>query len=177
MKEEMEQVYIKHRDRVQRFIFLMVRHHETAEDLTQETFYRAWRQYSSYTETAPVAAWLIKIARNVTYDFFRRKKTIQWSSWDGEYEPDPMSQVHSAEEEVEKKEEMAALYAAISRLKPDYQDVLLLRKVNEQSIKDTAYVLGWSEAKVKMKMARAMEQLKREWKKAESPDDAGGNDR
>lgn len=160
MEDQLEQLYRDHSDRVYRYIFLLVRHKETAEDLTQETFYKAYKNLNSFNHQSSVSTWLLKIARNDTYDHFRRKKIIQFFSF--ENDDDFASDKSTPEDIAEQKEQASQLHNALDLLKRDYREVLLLRKVNECSIKETAYILGWTEAKVKTKMARALEALKKE---------------
>ena len=78
----MEQLYRDHSDRVYGYIYLLVRHKESAEDLTQETFYKAFKGYASFDKQASPATWILKIARNVTYDYFRRKRVVQFFSFE-----------------------------------------------------------------------------------------------
>lgn len=160
MEDQLEQLYRDHSDRVYRYIFLLIRHKENAEDLTQETFYKAFKNLNSFNHQSSVSTWLLKIARNVTYDHFRRKKIIQFFSF--ENGDDFASDKATPEDIAEQKEQSSRLHNALNALKRDYREVLLLRKVNECSIKETAYILGWTEAKVKTKMARALEALKKE---------------
>lgn len=158
---EMEQLYKEHSDRVYSYIYFLVRHKECAEDLTQETFYKAYKGLDSFQKQASTATWLLKIARNVTYDYFRRKRIIQFFSFEKEH--DLETNTLSLESQFEQKEQLVRMYDSLSKLKKDYQEVLLLRKVQECSIQETAYILGWTEAKVKMKMTRAFEALKKEF--------------
>lgn len=161
MVRDVEQLYLDYSDRVYRFIYLLVRHKETAEDLTQETFYKALKGFSQFNNQSTVLTWLLKIAQNVTYDHFRRKRIIQFFKWGNENDVDTKSP--TPESSAEKSEDLTQLYEALSRLKEDYRDVLILRKVNECSIKETAYILGWTEAKVKSKMTRGFEALRQEF--------------
>jgi len=161
MGDEIERLYLDNSDAVYRFIYLLVRHKETAEDLTQETFYKAFKSLNTFNNEASVLTWLLKIARNITYDHFRRKRILQFFKWGNENDIDNKSL--SPESTAEKKEDLSRMYAALNELKQDYQDVLILRKVQECSIKETAYILGWTEAKVKTKMARGFEALKKEF--------------
>lgn len=158
---EMEQLYKEHSDRVYSYIYLLVRHKECAEDLTQETFYKAYKGLDSFNKQASTATWLLKIARNITYDYFRRKRVIQFFTFEKEH--DLETKTLSPESRFEQKEQLTKMYDSLSKLKKDYQEVLLLRKVQECSIKETAYILGWTEAKVKMKMTRALVALKKEF--------------
>lgn len=161
MVDDFEEVYLEYSDKIYGFIFLLVRHKETAEDLTQETFYKAIKRLDHFKNQASLLTWLLKIARNVTYDHFRRKRIIRFISLRNENEI--VSKSPSPESTAVNKEEIAQLYSALSRLKNDYRDVLILRKVNECTIKETAYILGWTEAKVKAKMTRGFVALRKEF--------------
>lgn len=158
---EIEQLYKEYSDKVYSFIYFLVRHKECAEDLTQETFYKAYKGLGTFNQEASTSTWLLKIARNVTYDYFRRKRVVQFFSFEKEH--DIENKELSPECSYEKKEQLARMYNSLNTLKKDYQEVLLLRKIQECSIQETAYILGWTEAKVKMKMTRALEALKKEF--------------
>lgn len=160
-KMEIEQLYKEHSDRIYSYVFFLVRQKECAEDLTQETFYKAYKNLNSFNQQASAITWLLKIARNVTYDYFRRKKLIQFFSFDKEHDIE-INEL-SLEFQYEQKEQLARMYESLYKLKIDYQEVLLLRKIHEYSIQETAYILGWTEAKVKMKMSRALVALKKEF--------------
>ncbi|WP_342559826.1 RNA polymerase sigma factor [Psychrobacillus sp. FSL W7-1457] len=158
---EMEQLYRDHSDRVYGYIYLLVRHKESAEDLTQETFYKAFKGYASFDKQASPATWILKIARNVTYDYFRRKRVVQFFSFEKNH--DIETKGLSPEGHIERKEKLTRMYDSLRLLKKDYQEVIILRKIQECSIQETAFILGWTEAKVKMKMMRALEALKKEF--------------
>ena len=157
----MEQLYRDHSDRVYGYIYLLVRHKESAEDLTQETFYKAFKGYASFDKQASPATWILKIARNVTYDYFRRKRVVQFFSFEKNH--DIETKGLSPEGYIEQQEKLKRMYDSLRLLKKDYQEVIILRKIQECSIQETAFILGWTEAKVKMKMMRALEALKKEF--------------
>lgn len=160
METDLERQYRLYSDAVYRYILLLVRQKETAEDLTQDTFYKAFRSVDSYRGEAAELTWLIRIARNVTYDHFRRKRIIAFFPFDDN--KNERKSEKTPELVTLRKEEAEELYTAIGELKRDYQDVLILRKIQEYPIKDTAFILNWTEAKVKTKLSRALEALKRE---------------
>jgi RNA polymerase sigma-70 factor (ECF subfamily) len=158
--QRLEQVYLEHSNHIYRYIFLQVRQKELAEDLTQETFYKAFKNLHTFNKQASMSTWLLRIARNATYDYFRRKRIIQFFSFEKDDVVD--SEISTPEEELLKKDGASRLYIALGTLKKEYRDVLILRKINENSIKETAYILGWTETKVKSTMARAFAALKKE---------------
>jgi len=163
VEQSLEQLYVEYSDRIYRYIFLQVRQKELAKDLTQETFFRALKNIHTFNNQASLATWLMKIARNATYDHFRRKRIIRFFSLDSEVSEDTSSL--SPEDELLKKDLTARLYNALASLKTSYRDVLILRKINESTIKETAYILGWTEAKVKL--AQAFAALKKEMDRLE----------
>lgn len=172
--EEVEQIYMEHSDRVYRYIYLLVRNKENAEDLTQETFYRAYKNLHTFNKQASTSTWLLRIARNVTYDYFRRRRIIQFFTWGQDNDIDWGTP--SPESSTIKKESISQLYAALDRLKKDYRDVLILRKVDECTIKEAAFILDWTEAKVKTKTARALDALKLELAEKDG-EDYGSNEK
>lgn len=164
-REDFENLYRKESDRVYRYIFMLVRHSETAEDLTHDTFYRAFRNLHTFKNESSPATWLMRIARNITYDYFRRKRIIRFFSFEKEEVSD--ERLTSPELLIVEEEEVMQLFNSIRKLKKEYQDVLILRKIDESSIKETAYILGWTEAKVKGMTKRALDMLKKEMIKEE----------
>lgn len=158
-RQEFEELYRKESDRVYRYIFMLVRHSETAEDLTHDTFYRAFRSLHTFRSESGYATWLMQIARNVTYDYFRRKRIIRFFSFGKKEVLD--EKLTSPELLIIEKEEVRQLFNSIRKLKKEYQDVLILRKIDESSIKETAYILGWTEEKVKGMTKRAFDMLKK----------------
>lgn len=159
---DIEDIYEQHADNVYHYILFLVRNKEIAEDLTQETFIRVFQNYGKFNHMAKLNTWILQIAKNITYDYFRAQK---WRSFT-QYFPWQQSEVSpSSEEQVLKKIELELLYTSLQTLKIDYQQVIILRKINGSSINETAIILGWSENKVKTKLARALKKLNVEMEK------------
>lgn len=64
-----------------------------------------------------------------------------------------------------KEEAVQELYYAINKLKLNYREIIILRKIQFLSIEETSIVLGWSESKVKSTLQRAIEALRKELEK------------
>lgn len=154
-----EALYMEYSDRIFRFILLMVGSEEVAEDLTHDTFVRVESALKNYRGNASHYTWLVSIARNVTYDYWRRKKKIRFYSMtkNNGFEAKEMP-----EELLVKEETVRELYIAINKLKLTYREVIILRKIQSLSIDETAEALGWSKSKVKSTLLRALEALKTE---------------
>ncbi|MEK4229069.1 RNA polymerase sigma factor [Solibacillus sp. FSL H8-0538] len=158
MAFQFERNFILHNKAIFHYIYFLVGNKETAEDLTQETFLKAIQGGKSFRGDAEMKTWLTKIARNTVYDHFRRRKVIRFIPFlksheeiDHTYEPESWL-LHKAED--------YRLYAALGQLKFEFRDAIVLRKIEGYSIKETAKILEYSEAKVKNCTERGMKALR-----------------
>ncbi len=152
-------IYHLYSDNVFKYIFYMVNNLHTAEDLTQETFIKVFRHLDTFQFHSSIQTWVYQIARNTTLDYLKRKKLVSF------FEPDKIVQLikgteRSVIDTVTQTEEKEQLYLYLLTLKKEYREVLILRKINELSVKETAVILRWSEDKVKSMSARGLKKLK-----------------
>ncbi|NRG47016.1 RNA polymerase sigma factor [Bacillus sp. CRN 9] len=160
--EEFSQVYDEYSDRIFSYIFLLVNNRATAEDLTQESFIKAYQSFNQFNEESQLYTWLVKIARNTAIDYIRKKSKYRFLPFDLK---NLYSEQQSPDEILLKGEKITILYEAINRLKMDYREVIVLRKIKEFSIKESAEILNWKEDKVRITTLRAIKALKKELKK------------
>jgi len=160
------QIYNDQIDKIYRFIFLKVNSEEIAQDLTSETFLRGWEMFRgpddlSNPNIKNPQALLYQIARNLVIDHYREKGRVQVVSIDKVLIPDPQdnpeqtSLIGSDLDEVKK---------AISSLKEEYQDVIILRHLDNRSFLEISELLGKSEEAVRTMLSRALKCLKKEMK-------------
>lgn len=161
-KIEITEWYQQHGDSIFRYVLLMVRDHQQAEDLTQETFIKAFRSYESFERKANPKTWLFRIAHNVTIDFIRKQKPLELLK---ELVLLGKSANTAPEGTVEIKENSTELYDALGQLKAPYREVIVLRKIREFSIQETGEILNWSESKVKNTLSRALSALEKQLNK------------
>nr|WP_301107664.1 RNA polymerase sigma factor [Sporosarcina sp.] len=160
MEEEVLSIWFdEYGESILSYILLMVRDYQQAEDLTQETFLKAYKNHHSFENRSSVKTWLFSIAYNVTQDHFRKKHPLQYylglTMSEKDYRPLP-EQIAAMHDQTEQ------LYRTIQQLKPSYRHVIILRKLKEFSTAETADILRWSESKVKMTLKRALTELKAE---------------
>ncbi|MGE7931487.1 RNA polymerase sigma factor [Viridibacillus arvi] len=157
-EKSFQQVYQTHNDAIYQYIFYLIQHREVAEDLTQETFYRAYKQFDTFREEADVKTWIKRIARNLVYDHFRRKQIVKFIPFvhlDDRVEKDTPSDI------LERGEAVANLYETLKELKLPYKETLVLRKIDGLSVKEAADFLGCSEKQVTNNTARALKALQK----------------
>lgn len=131
------------------------------EDLLQETFIKAIRGYNSFKGQAKPKTWLYQIARRVAIDRARKQKRVKWRE-QLPIDEDQISITQTPEEIYQLEETKLEIYKAMSKLKYNYRDLLLLRCMKEFSVQETADVLEWNSNKVRVTYHRAMKALKKE---------------
>ncbi|WP_235864046.1 RNA polymerase sigma factor [Sutcliffiella halmapala] len=149
--------YQQYSNQIFRYILVMVGERQQARDLMQETFINAFKYIKDFRGEASPKTWLYRIARNVTIDYQRKKNPIY-------YLVDSFSPIKShqstPEEFLELGEDIQQLYIALSKLKKDYREVIILRKIKEFSIKETSIILDWKESRVKTMLHRGLLELR-----------------
>ncbi|MEK4229916.1 RNA polymerase sigma factor [Solibacillus sp. FSL H8-0538] len=145
--------YDEHYDSVFKYILYLTGNIDLTHDLLQETFYRFFKQDFVKKERAL----LIKTARNLVYDHFRKKRILSFISLkeDKRVDEQPLP-----DEIVERGEEVAVLYRALQQIKLSYRESVVLRYIEELSVKEVAIALGCSEAQVKNNTARGLKALR-----------------
>ena len=140
--------------------YTMYRRAHLAEDLTEEVFLKALEKIGSYRFTgAPFSAWLYRIAHNHVIDHIRaqRKEPVLSLDSDESYQ----TPYASDDEAVALRLDSQGLKEALRELTAEQRAVILLRFVQDQSIADTARVMGKGEDAVKKLQSRALRSLKR----------------
>ncbi len=130
---------------------------QIAEDLTEETFLKAWQSLSKYKKTKhPFSAWVFRIAHNLVCDYYRKNRIISEideSVPDEKVEASPKLQLNLKLNEVK-------LRKAIKKLPDNYQQVIVLKYINEEQNTVIAKVIGKTEGAVRTLQFRALEKLR-----------------
>jgi RNA polymerase sigma-70 factor (ECF subfamily) len=158
-KEKLKEWYHNYSDDIYRYILMMTGDQERAKDLTHDTFLKAYHSLASFQGKTSDKNWLYRIARNVTIDDMRKRKPLRYlfDSFVTLASQDPLPE--NVAQLGEREEE---LYRALQAIKRSYRDVIILRKIKELSISETAEVLNWNENKVKVTLFRGLEALKKQ---------------
>lgn len=146
---------------IYRFILLKVGQREEAEDLTHHVFLKAWTSMgTSYSEQGfPFSSWLYRIARNSVIDHYRRIKPT--SSIEEEENREELINRPAVESLIDKKEASKQIMSALKELKETEQDVVIMRFIEDLSVKETAEAVNKSEGAVKVIQHRALEKIRK----------------
>ncbi|MCD6283995.1 RNA polymerase sigma factor [bacterium] len=163
--------YNKYAPRIFRFIYLKTNSIEETQDLTSETFLKFWNNLigaAPLTQTEGNCpqienpkAFLYQIARNLVIDFYRRKDKKPISIDDernnlgdiSENNNDLIikSEINSEIEEIKK---------ALLSIKQEYRDIIILRYLEEFSIKQISKILNKSEGAIRVALHRGLRELR-----------------
>lgn len=157
--------------RIYRFVFFKVNRKEEAEDLVSEVFLKTW-QYLTENKEKEIKSFsglIYQIARNSLVDWYRAKASRPEFSLDAA--PDV--------EEIPSEDKMVAnfmvaegakvLLKQVRQLKQEYQEVILLRYIEELSIKEIAHIVKKSPINVRVTLHRATTILKKAMQNYEAP--------
>ena len=132
-----------------------------AEDITIETFARAFDKINTFDSKYSFLTWLITISKNIQIDKFRSKKNEHRSL--GEIEKEKIKKIPddspSPEDQLIREQNLTQLLQYIKLLKPDYQKVIHLRYFKEMSYNEIADYLKEPLGTVKVRLLRARQLL------------------
>jgi len=133
-----------------------------AEDITIETFSKAFDKIANYNPEFQFNTWLIAIAKNVHIDMLRKKKISLFVDITDEEDHQAYNVADttpSAEDKLITEQNLSRLLEYIKELKPHYQEVIQLRYFQEMSYQEIAEQLNEPLSNVKVKLLRAKKLL------------------
>lgn len=158
--KEFEEIYKTYYKDVYRFIFKTSGgNHELSEELTQDTFFEAYRSFHRYNGSCTILTWLCAIAKNLWFHYLRKHKnmTVNLDALDetlcDDYEKTP-------EACVERSERSALIRKIINTLKPKAREIVLLRATGDISFAEIAKIMNITESSAKVIFFRAKNQIK-----------------
>ena len=162
-----ERIYQKNYLAVYRYIFaLTAGSRQRAEDMTAETFLRAWKNRTAYHGKLDSAiAWIIRIARNQVIDAYRREKTSVDSRASMLDEEQVLVTAHASNPEgtVLLNEQQQVLLTLLDELPPDQREMLVLRYLLNWKVRRIAQYLDMPANTVSVYIRRALEKLRLLW--------------
>lgn len=144
------------------FILKRTGNEADTEDITIETFAKAFDKLATYNDKFAFNTWLIAIAKNVHVDLIRKRKNahfVEINDNDDQYYNNIADETPSIEDELIRKQNLNTLLNLIKQLKPHYQEVIQLRYFQELSYNEIADQLEEPLNNVKIKLLRARKLL------------------
>ncbi|MCK0180414.1 sigma-70 family RNA polymerase sigma factor [Flavobacteriaceae bacterium S0862] len=144
------------------FLLKRTQNENDAEDITIQTFSRAFDKIDTYNKKYKFKTWLITIAKNIHIDFLRIKKasiTNERGHDHDERVKEIIDETPTIEDTIITEQNLAKLLRDIKKLKPHYQEVINLRYFQELSYQEISNALNEPMSNVKVKLLRAKKLL------------------
>ena len=162
-KDAFVKAYDSYIDDIYRFIYFKVGNREDAEDITSQVFLKSWDyvQNNNLLEYKTIKQFFYRVARNIIIDHYRDKSDKENISINNEDNKiDIVDEKIDLNKEVDLKNDIKNLQEAMRELKNEYREVLLLRYINELSVKEIAEILEKNKGNVRVLIYRAIKALK-----------------
>lgn len=161
-KQAFIKAYDLYIDQLYRFIYFKVGSREEAEDLCSAVFLKTWNYIldNGIKNEKTLKALLYKIARNLIIDHYRKVKGKENVSLDNGAGAQIMDEAPAAGQNVDLKIDLMVLETKLPELKDEYREIIILRFINELSIKEIAEILNKSKGNVRVLIFRALNALK-----------------
>ncbi len=141
------------------FYFRITRDEALSEDLVQDVFERVLKYRHTYRGDGKFITWLFHLARNVLADHLKKTKKAGIST-DIDKKQDVLPDLSVPEEARQKEEQLQLMEKALDHLPLDKKELLLLSKLQGVKYKDIAELHHCTEANVKVRVFRAVQDLK-----------------
>lgn len=148
---------------VYNFLYQLTKDPSVVDDLTQETFIKAWKNLSRFSQTKSFKVWIFTIAKNTAYDFLKKKKSIPFSSI-AEEDSNNLEEIIDdkplPDELLERKDLEKELSEKLNQIADIYRVILLLHYKDDFSLSEISEILNEPYNTIKSRHQRGMQKLK-----------------
>ncbi len=155
MDETMDKIYETCYMKVYSFVMTLAGNKDTAQEITQETFFRAMTSKQQFRGESQQLSWLCAIAKNLYTDELRRNKR-----YGGEIPEDRPDSDESFEQALADKDQTFLIHKALHELEDPYKEVFQLRVFGELSFKQIGTIFSKTESWARVTYHRARMKLK-----------------
>ena len=163
------ELFLLHRAPLFGFFVRLTGHRASSEDLVQLVFYRILRYRHTYRDAGSFTAWMYHIARRTLADYRRNADRLEHATATSELQLLEDDTPHAADSAA-MKDEARLLARALATLTPEEREILVLARFQEMAHADIAEVFSISIGAVKVRVHRAMKELRRAFLKLCDPD-------
>lgn len=151
---DFEKLFEENRGFIFKYLLKMCRNQTLAEELTQETFYRAYMNISSLKKEERASVWLCSIARNAYFTWYNEQKKLEPLQDDTDAES-----LFDAENYLENKELAQKAFSVLHCLEEPYKEVFMLSVFAGLSLKEISALFGKSESWARVTFYRAKQKI------------------
>ncbi|WP_422193315.1 RNA polymerase sigma factor [Psychrobacillus psychrotolerans] len=149
---EFERIYNQYFRDVYSFVLLLSRNEKIAEEITQETFFKALKNIDKFNGKCKLNVWLCQIAKNTYFTYLNKQKRFDTDNI-------PEVSVSSVEEIILNKEENFRIHKVLRHLEEPYKEVFTLRVFGELSFKQISELFERTESWARVTFHRAKRKI------------------
>jgi RNA polymerase sigma-70 factor (ECF subfamily) len=155
--QDFEEIYSEYFDDVYRYVYSLCKNSSIAEEITQDTFFKALKSIDSFKGKCKLRVWLCQIAKNTYYTFCNKEKRFTAYKSYEHYEDSDFGVC------LIKQEEALDIHKAIHQLKEPYKEVFSLRTFGELSFSKIGEIFEKTEGWARVTYHRAKVKLKEDY--------------
>ena len=154
-KQAFASIYNKYVSKLYRFAYYKTSSKELAEDIVSQTFLKAWERVVVGGQIRSLQALLYKITRNLIIDYYRSKQSTEVSlEYDLGEKDEPRQELHANIDQDLIKQAVSSIENS------DHKEIIILRYIEDLSIREIAKILDKSPGNVRIVCHRAITELK-----------------
>lgn len=153
-KKKFNDLYENYSQRLYGYIMWLTKNKQAAEDVTQATFIKIWKQDSVPSGENELESWLYTVARNATIDFFR--KCARFTNFRLKYS----HEMNTIEEEGEEPFSQN-VWEVLDQCNEKEKSILYLHFKKGHTFKEVAHIMDMKESAVRVSSMRALEKLRK----------------
>jgi RNA polymerase sigma-70 factor (ECF subfamily) len=150
---------------VYNFLYQLTSDNSAIDDLTQETFIKAWKNINKFDRNKNFKAWIFTIAKNTAYDYFKKKKTIPFSNFIDEEGNNKLENISDngilPDEILDRKDAAEMMEKKLKEIPEKYRIILTLHYREDFSLYEIAEILDRPYNTIKSGHQRALKKLKK----------------
>ncbi|WNF38346.1 RNA polymerase sigma factor [Bacillaceae bacterium IKA-2] len=163
--KQLEIIYQNYQPLMYAYLLRKTGDHFVSEDLCQDVFIKAFEALPRFRGDASIKSWLYRITHNHYVSYYRKNGTRDVIPIDEYLLLELVTSENSPEDHFLEKLKTDEIHHILSKMKPGFREVLVLRDLHELSYQEIAHILDWSLGKVKITIHRARLQYRNEVEK------------
>ena len=153
MSDLLGQIYNSYKKPIYNYFYRLTFNTHISEELTQDTFLRAFKYLNTFNNTASIKTWLFKIARNVYLTFIKKASGIREEAM-------PESQVIDQKDDYTNTDRRMLIDIVMTKLAEEERTLIVLRDINGFNYAEISDIMGYTEGQVKIRLHRARKRFR-----------------
>lgn len=153
-----EEIYEKYASKIYKYIYALCKNDDIAEEILQETFYKAIKNADSFNGNSTIYTWLCTIAKNNWKNYLIRKKKIKFVPLEENLLSNPENDY------IEDKQGILEIYKAMHKLESITKEIMLIKLHSNLTFKEIGNLFGKSEQWARTKYYRGKLKIREELK-------------